>query len=167
MCWVLASCIGCRSGCHRAWLRPCNWRCGCAAPRCRCAPLTRWKCARKHLRLRGGCTTGGDRGAEGGGVDDAASGAGPCSSGWAGVGAAAGDGVLDRQCQPRAARVDDMSLVDARGRELLGDGEFARGADHWFFTSDRHHLPWHAKNLWLHFYVEQGWLGWWRSRCCA
>jgi len=36
---------------------------------------------------------------------------------------------------------------------------FAQGADHWFFTSDRHHLPWHAKNLWLHFFVEQGWLG--------
>lgn len=55
--------------------------------------------------------------------------------------------------------VDDVSLVDTRGRELLGNGHFARGADYWFFTSDRHHLPWHAKNLWLHFVVEQGWLG--------
>lgn len=55
--------------------------------------------------------------------------------------------------------VDDISLVDGHGRELLGNGHFARGADRWFFTSDRHHLPWHAKNLWLHFFVEQGWLG--------
>lgn len=55
--------------------------------------------------------------------------------------------------------VDELSLVDARGRELLDNGDFARGADRWFFSSDRHHLPWHAKNLWLHYFVEQGWLG--------
>ena len=31
--------------------------------------------------------------------------------------------------------------------------------DFWFFTSDRDHLPWHAKNLFVHTYVEQGALG--------
>lgn len=56
-------------------------------------------------------------------------------------------------------QVDELSLVDASGRELLDNGDFARGADRWFFSSDRHHLPWHAKNLWLHYFVEQGWLG--------
>lgn len=55
--------------------------------------------------------------------------------------------------------VDGVSLVDARGHELLDNGEFSRGGDYWFFSSDRHHLPWHAKNLWLHYFVEQGWLG--------
>ena len=43
--------------------------------------------------------------------------------------------------------------------ELLGNGDFQHGNDRWFFTSDRHHLPWHAKNLWLHVYFEQGVLG--------
>jgi hypothetical protein len=30
--------------------------------------------------------------------------------------------------------------------------------DHWFFTTDNH-LPWHAKNLWVHLLFEQGWVG--------
>ena len=30
---------------------------------------------------------------------------------------------------------------------------------HWSYTSDRYHLPWHAKNMWLHVYFEQGLCG--------
>jgi tellurite resistance protein TehA-like permease len=30
---------------------------------------------------------------------------------------------------------------------------------HWFFSSDRHHLPWHMKNAALHVLFEQGLLG--------
>ena len=55
--------------------------------------------------------------------------------------------------------VDELSLTDANGRELLGNAGFAEGSDFWFFSSDRHHLPWHAKSLLLHYWVEQGWLG--------
>lgn len=55
--------------------------------------------------------------------------------------------------------IDRISVVDATGRELVRNGGFASGSDHWFFSSDRHHLPWHAKNLLLHYWVEQGWLG--------
>lgn len=55
--------------------------------------------------------------------------------------------------------VDDVSLIDAQGRSLLRNGDFAAGSDFWFFSSDRHHLPWHAKNLWLHYFIEQGILG--------
>lgn len=55
--------------------------------------------------------------------------------------------------------IDDLSIIDAKGRELIANGGFSRGTDFWFFSSDRHHLPWHAKNLWLHFFVEQGWFG--------
>lgn len=59
----------------------------------------------------------------------------------------------------RVVEVDDISLVDGAGRSLLDNGEFAAASDFWFFSSDRHHLPWHAKNLWLHYFVEQGWVG--------
>lgn len=55
--------------------------------------------------------------------------------------------------------VGGAELVDASGRALLRNGDFSGGQDFWFFSSDRHHLPWHAKNLWLHYFVEQGWFG--------
>lgn len=54
--------------------------------------------------------------------------------------------------------LDDLSLVDQQGRELLDNGSFQQGLRHWFFSSDRHHMPWHAKNLWVHLWFEQGWL---------
>jgi hypothetical protein len=59
----------------------------------------------------------------------------------------------------RVLDVDDISVLDARGRSLLDNGDFSAASDLWFFSSDRHHLPWHAKNLWLHYFVEQGMLG--------
>jgi hypothetical protein len=55
--------------------------------------------------------------------------------------------------------VTDVRLLDERGRDLIRNGDFSRGADHWFFVSDYSHLPWHAKNLPLHLWVEQGWVG--------
>lgn len=59
----------------------------------------------------------------------------------------------------RVVEMDDISMFDARGKSLLDNGDFAAASDFWFFSSDRHHLPWHAKNLWLHYFVEQGVLG--------
>lgn len=55
--------------------------------------------------------------------------------------------------------LDDFELLDARLEPLLKNGGFERGMDFWFFTSDRDHLPWHAKNLFVHTFVEQGALG--------
>jgi hypothetical protein len=55
--------------------------------------------------------------------------------------------------------IRDIELTDNKGHALLKNGRFGSGADYWFFSSDRHHLPWHAKNLWVHLYVEQGVLG--------
>lgn len=55
--------------------------------------------------------------------------------------------------------VDDLVVEDSQGRSLLENGNFDRFSDHWFITSDRNHLPWHAKNLWVHLYVEQGLVG--------
>jgi hypothetical protein len=52
-----------------------------------------------------------------------------------------------------------LSLKDASGREWLHNGDFAEGGARWFISSDRNHLPWHAKNMVVHLLVEQGWLG--------
>lgn len=52
-----------------------------------------------------------------------------------------------------------VSLQGSDGRELLKNGGFEDGMAHWFFSSDRHHLPWHAKSLPLHWYFEQGGIG--------
>jgi len=56
------------------------------------------------------------------------------------------------------ADIDSMSLTDSRG-ELLSNGNFSQGLAHWFFSSDRNHLPWHIKNMALHVLFEQGVLG--------
>lgn len=52
--------------------------------------------------------------------------------------------------------VDNVSLTDSDGRELLSNGDFSGGLAQWFFTSDRSHLPWHAKNIALHVLFDQG-----------
>jgi len=54
--------------------------------------------------------------------------------------------------------VDNVRLLDARGQDLLKNGNFSKGGDFWFFKSGDH-LFWHAKNLWVHLLFEQGWLG--------
>ncbi len=60
-----------------------------------------------------------------------------------------------------ASRVelDNLRLTDASGTELLKNGDFERGLAHWYFTSDRYHMPWHAKNMAVHLLFEQGALG--------
>ncbi len=68
---------------------------------------------------------------------------------------------------------DNLRLTGADGRSLLANGDFEAGMARWFFTSDRVHLPWHAKNLALHALIDQGLIGlalllalglagWWR-----
>lgn len=61
----------------------------------------------------------------------------------------------------RSARVDiaRIAMQDAQGRPLLVNGDFNREMAHWFFSSDRYHLPWHIKNAALHVLFEQGLLG--------
>jgi hypothetical protein len=56
--------------------------------------------------------------------------------------------------------VDNISLRTVPdGHELLRNGSFSDANNYWFFSSDRNHLPWHAKNLMLNLYFEMGWLG--------
>lgn len=54
--------------------------------------------------------------------------------------------------------IDDVSLRDAGGRELLRNGGFGAGMDRWFFASDNH-LPWHLENTWVQLAFEQGLAG--------
>ena len=55
--------------------------------------------------------------------------------------------------------IDRLSLRTAAGDELIRNGGFEQGNDHWFFSSDRNHFPWHVKNFAVNTYFEQGWLG--------
>lgn len=55
--------------------------------------------------------------------------------------------------------VIDVRLLDARGHDLLRNGDFRDGAAWWFYSSDRSHLAYHAKNLWLQSLIESGLVG--------
>lgn len=55
--------------------------------------------------------------------------------------------------------IDNISLRDSAGRELLANGDFSRGLERWFPHYDFNHLPWHVKNLWVNVYFDQGVLG--------
>lgn len=55
--------------------------------------------------------------------------------------------------------IESVALIASDGRSLLRNGDFRDGGAHWFFSSDRHHMPWHAKNAGIHLLVEQGWFG--------
>ncbi len=54
--------------------------------------------------------------------------------------------------------IGSVSLKDGAGN-LIRNGNFTRGFDRWFFSSDRYHLPWHEKNLFLHICFDQGLFG--------
>lgn len=69
------------------------------------------------------------------------------------------DAMLSLGVGTGAVEVGEVSVVDAQGRPLLVNGDFSRGAAHWFFTSDHHHLPWHVKQLGLSLLLETGALG--------
>jgi hypothetical protein len=52
-----------------------------------------------------------------------------------------------------------VELFGADGRQLLANTDFERGGARWFFSSDHHHMPWHAKHLGVHLLFEQGLVG--------
>ncbi len=60
---------------------------------------------------------------------------------------------------PARIDIDNISLKDAYGNEYVANGSFESNMDRWLPYYDFNHLPWHIKNLWLHLYFEQGWLG--------
>jgi len=113
----------------------------------------------KHLLYDSGCSSGQ---ASMGGTESA-----PQPPGWVGgelnlpARTAWQQPVFSVAVDSRGARVrvDRLELVDATGQDLLRNGDFHVGLAHWLPSSDRNHLPWHAKNMGLHLLVEQGWVG--------
>jgi hypothetical protein len=59
----------------------------------------------------------------------------------------------------RNAAIDNVSLLGPDGHDVVANGDFSHGTERWFFTSDRHHLPWHIKNMFLNVLFEQGVIG--------
>jgi hypothetical protein len=55
--------------------------------------------------------------------------------------------------------VRNIILTGGIWTNLIENGNFKKGSDRWFFSSDHYHLPWHAKNLGLNVYFDQGLLG--------
>ena len=54
--------------------------------------------------------------------------------------------------------IDSTSLIGIDRIELLKNGDFTQGMDHWFFSTDNHQA-WHLENLWVQLYFEQGVIG--------
>ena len=61
--------------------------------------------------------------------------------------------------QSGAADIDDVQLTSAGEGGLLANSEFTHEMQHWFFSSDRDHMPWHAKNLLVNILFDQGVVG--------
>jgi hypothetical protein len=59
----------------------------------------------------------------------------------------------------RSVDIDNVSVLDRKGNELVANGSFDEGGQRWFFVSDRYHLPWHIKSLYLDVLFETGWIG--------
>lgn len=54
--------------------------------------------------------------------------------------------------------IDNVKLRDSAGNNLVQNGDFSAGMNHWFFSVDNY-WPWHMENLFLKIFFEQGWLG--------
>ncbi|NOT11512.1 MAG: hypothetical protein HOP23_06755 [Methylococcaceae bacterium] len=55
--------------------------------------------------------------------------------------------------------IDNFSIRNDRGDELIKNGDFEQGIDHWFAFYDFNHMPWHIKNLWVNAYFDSGLIG--------
>ena len=58
-----------------------------------------------------------------------------------------------------SADIDNVALTRADGGQLLVNGDFSGDMAHWFFSSDRHHMPWHIKSLFMNVLFDQGVVG--------
>ncbi|WP_141100940.1 O-antigen ligase family protein [Roseateles aquatilis] len=55
--------------------------------------------------------------------------------------------------------IASVAIVDSVHGPLLRNGDFSDGLAHWFFSSDRYHMPFHMKSLPAHVLFEQGLFG--------
>ena len=67
--------------------------------------------------------------------------------------------VIYTDTQKSLVDIDNVNIQGTYGSERIRNGEFTYGLDHWYFSSDRFHLAWHAKNTFLHVMFEQGVIG--------
>lgn len=65
---------------------------------------------------------------------------------------------LENAAHASTVEIDRIVLRDPGGRDIIRNGDFSAGADHWFFAVTDH-LPWHVKNLWVALLFDQGWFG--------
>ncbi|WP_296529900.1 hypothetical protein [Rhodoferax sp.] len=54
--------------------------------------------------------------------------------------------------------IDNVRLEAETGENLIRNGDFNQGLDHWFFSADGH-LQWHIKSLFVGLLFDQGWFG--------
>jgi hypothetical protein len=57
------------------------------------------------------------------------------------------------------ADIDNIALTSAAGKQLLDNGGFSDNMARWFFTSDKHHMPWHIKSMPMNVLFDQGMVG--------
>jgi hypothetical protein len=55
--------------------------------------------------------------------------------------------------------VRSIQILDDLGRNVLRNGDFADGMNHWFHTTEAYHLPWHTHNWALAAWFDAGLLG--------
>jgi len=61
--------------------------------------------------------------------------------------------------QSGSADIGDIVLNGPGGETLLSNGDFGNDMQYWFFSSDRDHMPWHAKNILVNVLFDQGYFG--------
>lgn len=54
--------------------------------------------------------------------------------------------------------IDNVRLESDGNDNLIRNGDFSKGLDHWFFATDAH-LQWHTKSLFYGVLFDQGWFG--------
>ncbi|MDX1391632.1 MAG: hypothetical protein R3241_04575, partial [Rheinheimera sp.] len=55
--------------------------------------------------------------------------------------------------------LESLQLSDSHSDNLLHNSQFDNGMQGWFFSSDRHHMPYHVKGLWPMQWFEMGLIG--------
>lgn len=82
-----------------------------------------------------------------------------------GVSNASGDGytaalVLHATRASQVSRVHAVELLDAHGRQLLHNPDFAEGLGRWMPAAEGYFQPWHIDNLYIDVLLELGLVGW-------
>lgn len=55
--------------------------------------------------------------------------------------------------------ISEIVVLNNDNRNILANHSFDHGGQNWFSYNEFEHLPWHAKNMFLHFFFEQGMMG--------